>query len=390
MQTKAKFEESRNKENTSAEYFAFNILEFLGYQCGIGVSMMEYNIEKNKTIDEKKRKIHHYKPNKANSSNKIEEDSKESLEDLETMIDQEEKEVEELEEELTQFQNRKNFHQIKISQLVSEKFTKNIKKQVIKALKENSVSSRTFLLYMRIALDQFMAQKDREGSCVFYKHLQAVSKQGLKCLSIEGNKKKEKIFKRARNYILQFLALELKASNAALTILNFFNCLEKIVPTEIFLFRNPVLLGLTLPNHQICLSEDLFEPKEEEEVAIISVAFILLCELCYKKEVFQRICPSDKTPEPIKTFRNQMEPENCIEYVIFGKYGFNPNVFSNRPDLCKKLFALQNLTEEKFQGIIKSYEAECDQRFNSQKPPKSYCGNDKRFWQDRHPITPFK
>lgn len=195
MQTKAKFEESRNKENTSAEYFAFNILEFLGYQCGIGVSMMEYNIEKNKTIDEKKRKIHHYKPNKANSSNKIEEDSKESLEDLETMIDQEEKEVEELEEELTQFQNRKNFHQIKISQLVSEKFTKNIKKQVIKALKENSVSSRTFLLYMRIALDQFMAQKDREDSCVFYSTCRLSVNKVLNVSPLKEIKRKKRFLK---------------------------------------------------------------------------------------------------------------------------------------------------------------------------------------------------
>jgi len=57
------------------------------------------------------------------------------------------------------------FHQNKISQLMPEKVIKKLKKQIIKA---------------------------RENSRVFYEHLQKVSKQGLKFISIDGNKKKEK------------------------------------------------------------------------------------------------------------------------------------------------------------------------------------------------------
>jgi len=173
-------------------------------------------------------------------------------------------------------------------------------------------------------------------------------------------KRKKKIFKKARNYILEFLKRGLKASDSALTLLNLLNYSEKenegetetsfdvselaplfksleklafksiktfidefsqlhlirnkavlldeiktkILPPEIFLcLRNPVLLG------QICLSEELFE-SYEEEVVIISVAFILLHELCYKKEkIFQRNYPNYKTPEAIKPFKIKWKQE---------------------------------------------------------------------------------
>ena len=54
MQTKAKFEESKNKETRNAEDLAFNILEWLGYQCKDAVLMMEPKVKKNETINEKK------------------------------------------------------------------------------------------------------------------------------------------------------------------------------------------------------------------------------------------------------------------------------------------------------------------------------------------------
>lgn len=92
-----------------------------------------------------------------------------------------------------------------------------------------------------------------------------------------------------------------------------------------------------------------------------------------------------------------METGDCIEYAIFGKYSFDVEVFRKREDLCQKLFALPDLTDESFQEIIQEYEVECEyeKKMNSQELPhkihskSNYCGTSRHKWHEKNPISPF-